>query len=347
MCCLCWWCTDNDDAEEDGYDTDAAAANIAATNANALAAAVEMNETAPRAAREPPPIAMTDAARERNYARYARTARRIANSHGRDAITLAAYFDDVDIMRLFIADASVPRGLFEDALKLAVVQGNLRVAELLLSSGVTQGASADTNRFRAPLRLAALKGNRDMFALVVRHTRLRPGESIARVVQDILLDGAGRNTLAMLLCVTEMPGGTDPVHWKDALAAAASHVHYRPAVLRLCLAFDRGASAVDEAVDTAFFVGNASALRVLSHVPRVQPPRKPIRPVYASPAAERVARLMRARVLLVRRNGLRRAILFAQSFRERFYAPDGVGFVLANHRFESTLSEAAKNQDED
>ena len=37
-----------------------------------------------------------------------------------------------------------------------------------------------------------------MFARLVAHTRLRTGESLQRVVQDLLLDSTGRNTQAML-----------------------------------------------------------------------------------------------------------------------------------------------------
>jgi hypothetical protein len=280
-------------------------------------------------------VSLTEEARQRSYARYSRTARRIANCHGRDAVTLAAYFDDVDIMRLFVRDASVPRVLFEDALKLAVVQGNLRVSELLLASGVAQGVHAtDTNRYRAPLRLAALKGNRGMFELLVRYTHLRENESLQRVVQDLLLDGAGRNTRAMLLCLAAMPGGRDPVHWTDALVASASHMHYRPDVVRVCLAFDRGATAVAEAVDVAYFMGNTSALRVLSKVPLVRPPREHIRPVHPSRPLEFTKRLMHARILLARRNGLQRATTAVHDFKACYYAPPhGGGYLRASGRF--------------
>lgn len=328
--CMCWDVTE----EDDGFDTDVAAAAMASANATALALIAETSENAPRAAREPPLIAMTESARQHSYARYARTAQRIATCHGRDAVTLAAYFDDVDTMRLFLLDTSVPRALFEDALKLAVVQGNLRVAELLLVSGAAQGAHDDVQRHRAPLRLAALKGNREMFAQLVAHTRLRTGESLQRVVQDLLLDSTGRNTQAMLLCLAEMPGGHDPVHWKDALVAAASHMHYRPAVVRICLAFDRCASAVHEAVDVAYFMGNAAALRVVSAVPLVRAPREHIRPMRTSRALEHTARLMRARVMLARRNGLHRAVAAARRFLDRYYEPPtGKGYLRASGHF--------------
>jgi len=338
--CMCW-----DATEDDGFDTDIAAAAMASANAAALALAAETNENAPRAAREPPPIGATEESHQRSYARYSRTVQRIATHHGRDAVTLAAYFDDVDIMSLFLRDASVPRALFEDALKLAVVQGNLRVAELLLASGAARGAHDDVRRYRGPLRLAALKGNREMFALLVAHTRLRAGENLQRVVQDLLMDGAGRNTQAMLLCLAGMPGGRDPAHWKDALVAAASHMHYRPAAVRICLAFDRGATAVHEAVDVAYFMGNTAALRVLSVVPLVRAPREHIRPVRTSRPLERTASLMRARVMLARRNGLRRATTAARCFLDRYYEPPtGKGYLRASGRFAAVtggLSEAS------
>lgn len=344
FCCTCWTATSDDDET----DTDTAVANMAAADASALARATEANENAPRAAREPPLISVPEndreLARARNHARYTRTARRIATCHGRDAVTLAAYFDDVEIMQVFVRDTSVPRVLFEDALKLAVVQGNAGVVRVLLESGAAQGVPSGANQHRAPLRLAALRGNREIFALLAQHTVLREGETLSRVVQDILLDSAGRNTLAMLLCIAEIVGGRDAAHWKDSLVAAAAHVHYRPGVVRLCLALDRGAGAVAEAVDTAFFVGNAGALRVLASLPCARPPKTRLRPVRDVPLVEHVARQMRARVLLLRRNGLRRAALAAQAFRERFYSPpSGLGYLRANARFETKVFISCKS----
>jgi hypothetical protein len=330
---MCWvlWGPD----EEDGADTDLVAAGMAAESARVLASAVETSAAAPRAAREPPLIATP----ERSHARYATAMRRMTSGGGRDAVSLAAYFDDASMMKVFVRDRSIPSVLFEDALKLAVVQGNVRVVEVLMSSGAAQGGPGARLVYRAPFRLAALRGNKEVFATIARYTRLERGESLARVTQDILLDGAGRTTVAMLVCLWRISGGQDPVHWKDALVAAA-HTFHRPLVIRLCLAFDSHPLALAEAVDTASFLGNAGALRVLASVPRARPPRREVNPVRArvSRGAEVVVRQLRARVLLYRRNGLQRAILAVRAFRERYYAPpSGPGFLAAAHSFHRGL----------
>lgn len=325
--CLDFW-----PDEEDGSDVDVVAANMAATNARALSNVVETTAVPPRAAREPPLIA----APERSQSRYLTAMRRMTSGGGRDAVSLAAYFDDATMMKVFVQDRSIPTVLFEDALKLAVVQGNLRVVEVLMSSGAAQGGPGPRFLYRAPLRLAALRGNREVFETIARYTRLERGESIERVTQDILLDGSGRNTVAMLVCLSCLPGGDDAMHWKDALVTAVAHVFHRPLVIRLCLAFDTHSSALAEAVDTACFLGNAGALRVLASMPRARPPRREINPVRArvSKATEIIVRQLRARVLLYRRNGLQRAVLAVRAFRERYYAPpSGPGFLIAQGNF--------------
>ena len=324
--CFCWGID-----EEDGDDTDTVAVDMAAANARAIAIVVGTTETPPRAAREPPSILLD----QHSHSRYYSAMRRMTSGESHDNVSLAAYFNDVATMKTLVLDKTRPTMLFEDALKLAVVQGNLEVVDVLMSSGAAQGAPGHRLIYRAPLRLAALRGNRQMFAMLVKHTSLDEGESLSRVTQDILLDGAGRNMLAMLICLSRMPGGFKSMHWKDALVAAVAHVFYRPLVIRLCLALDNSHSAIAEAVDTACFLGNVGALRILTSIPHVRPPRREtnsIRPLNSG-IADVLLRL-RVRVLLHRRNGLQRAILAVRSFRERYYSPpSGPGFLIARQHF--------------
>ena len=140
---MCWEFWPDD---EDGSDVDVVAADMAATNARALSNVVETTAVPPRAAREPPLIA----APERSQSRYLTAMRRMTSGGGRDAVSLAAYFDDATMMKVFVRDRSIPTVLFEDALKLAVVQGNLRVVEVLMSSGAAQGGPGPRFLYRAP-----------------------------------------------------------------------------------------------------------------------------------------------------------------------------------------------------
>jgi hypothetical protein len=280
-----------------------------------------------------------------SYARFAAVHRRVSAAQWRDAVSLAAYFDDAATLRAFAGDKSVPGGLFQDALRLAVMQGSVRAAETLLDCGVASVREwgRATGGGLGPLRLAVLRGNCAMVEALAARTRLRDEDalSLAVVIQDVVISCTARAAEDMLLAIARMKpekeggaGGAAPEHWALALVCGAMHLHYRPRAIRLLMGLGDPES-LQQAIDAAFFSGNVCALRVLCAAPRARAPSNGGAARHFSPQTAHIAAQLRARALLHRRNGLQRALRYVRNFRERFYAPGGAGWAGCRARFEA------------